>query len=174
MPPDSWNFTYNQHCGNKTETIAEGKTMDTTTLFLAYASEFEKSYADNEWERLYEFLQPDATYEVVSEKYGCTLVGPEAIFRGTKKSLDGLDRRFEKRTIQPKDDIQSSDNEFSISWIAIYEQSGLPTLELHGHSHVLFRDGKIQTLTDSYTPEGELQVQAWLDENDFPVDLSYI
>jgi len=148
--------------------------MDTMTLFLEYAGEFEKSYEDDDWSRLHEYLQPDASYEIVSSRYGCKLVGPEAIFKGVKKSLDGFDRRFDSRRIEVKDDMQKTDDEFSISWIAHYEKEGLEPLQLHGHSKVVYQDGKIKALTDSFTPEEEGDVQTWIDTSGFDVDLSYV
>jgi hypothetical protein len=73
--------------------------MGTTDTFLGYAQDFEKTYADDDWSRLERYFAPDAVYEVRNVPFGCRLVGPQAIFRGIKKSLDGFDRRMDERTV---------------------------------------------------------------------------
>src|SRR6478735_3425581 len=68
--------------------------MEILQQFMAYAAAFEQTLVDDDWTRLRPFFAADAVYEVQSEDVGCRLVGPEAIFAGMKKSLNGFDRRF--------------------------------------------------------------------------------
>src|SRR6185369_14569969 len=79
---------------------AKAQRMDIMRQFLAYAGDFERTYADDDWSRLYQYFADDAVYEVKATSFGCRLQGPQAIFAGIKKSLDGFDRKFEKRDIE--------------------------------------------------------------------------
>ena len=73
--------------------------MDNLQRFMMYAADFEKTLADDDWSRLREYFADEAVYEVKSDGFPCTLTGPEAIFTGIKKSLDGFDRKFDGRDI---------------------------------------------------------------------------
>ena len=73
--------------------------METLSHFMKYAADFEKTLADDDWSRLRQYFADDAVYEVKSDSLGCKLTGPDAIFKGIKKSLDGFDRKFEGRSM---------------------------------------------------------------------------
>ena len=73
--------------------------MSIIERFLAYAADFEKTLVDDDWSRLAQYISPDAVYRVESDLFGCELSGPDSIFTGMKKSLDGFDRNFPKREI---------------------------------------------------------------------------
>ena len=68
--------------------------MSILQRFAAYAADFEKTLADDDWSRLPQYFSKDAVYRVESDLFGCELTGPESIFVGMKKSLDGFDRNF--------------------------------------------------------------------------------
>ena len=68
--------------------------MDNLPLFMKYAADFEKTLADDDWTRLRQYFAADAVYEVKSDGFPCKLTGPDAIFKGIKKSLDGFDRKY--------------------------------------------------------------------------------
>ena len=72
-------------------------------VFMDYAAAFEKTYVDDDWSRLTPFFHEDARYQVRGGPMACEINGREAIFRGLKKSIDGLDRRFDERVIEISD-----------------------------------------------------------------------
>ena len=76
--------------------------MNIGARFMAYAADFEQTYADDDWGRLRGHFCDDAVYEVKSPSFPCRLVGTEAIFAGMKRSVDGFDRKFDSRSISVK------------------------------------------------------------------------
>ena len=52
--------------------------MTIVERFLAYATDFEKTLADDDWSRLRQYFSEDAVYRVESDLFGCELSGPTA------------------------------------------------------------------------------------------------
>ncbi len=71
--------------------------MDVLQQFGLYAAEFELTYKDDDWSRLYPYFTDDAVYEVKAKSFGCKLTGPKAIFAGMKKSRDGRATQGKRR-----------------------------------------------------------------------------
>ena len=110
--------------------------METLQRFLAYAGDFEKSFADDDWARLRPHFADDAVYEVAAASFPCRLVGPAAIFAGFKKSLDGFDRRFDGRDVAVTSGPEIDGDELRVGWAVTYSQADLPPFVLRGHSTV--------------------------------------
>ena len=149
--------------------------MKPLELFLRYAAAFERTVLDDEWERLEPFFDPQAVYEIESRMVGARMVGPGAICAGIRRSLDGFDRRFDTRRLEPVGRPQISDDGCRIAWKAHYQKPGVEDLTLRGASRVRFRDGRIVEMVDTFSDEDEAAFRAWQVRNaDFPVDLSYV
>lgn len=147
--------------------------MDTLQTFLAYAADFEKTFADDDWLRLTPYFAEDAVYRVESEVMGCELTGPAAIFKGMKKALDGFDRRLENRTIDVTDGPNVDGDEMTVSWAVTYTHSGLESLTLRGESLARAHEGKITLLVDRYTPEMDGESRVWMRDSGLGLDPSY-
>ena len=148
--------------------------MDVLHEFGAYAAEFEKTLVDDDWSRLRRFFADDAVYEVKAVAFGCRLVGPDAIFAGMKKSLDGFDRRFPGRRIDVTSLPEVRGEEMSVGWEATYEKEGVKPFVLRGRSLVRYRDGKIALLSDVYEPAAEEEFARWQRETGIALDPSYV
>lgn len=148
--------------------------MNALERFMAYAEDFEKTYADDDWSRLAPHFNEDAIYEIVSDTMPCSLQGTAAIFAGIRKSLEGMDRRFEQRSIAPGDDLQFDDSSVSISWTATYSNPGQPPFVLKGKSQAELRNGKISLLRDSYAKTADEEMQQWIAETGMEIDPSYV
>ncbi|NNC55129.1 MAG: nuclear transport factor 2 family protein [Pseudomonadales bacterium] len=148
--------------------------MKALNAFLAYADAFEKTFIDDDWSRLHQYFHDDAVYEVVGDIMACKLVGPDAIFAGMKKSLDGLDRRFDTRAIQPGDDLKVEDNALSLSWSASYTLESHPPFILQGRSEAELKDGKISLLRDSYDASAAKAFQNWVNASGVDLAPGYI
>jgi len=148
--------------------------MDTLQRFLAYAGDFEKTLADDDWSRLRQYFAPDAVYEVKAPGFPCRLVGPDAIFKGMKKSLDGFDRKFDGRSIDVTKGPEITDDGLSMSWAVTYRKAGKTPYVLRGASVVRYRDGKIAALVDSYDETVASEAAAWMQQNAMPLDPSYV
>jgi hypothetical protein len=147
--------------------------MDTLQCFGAYAQDFELTFKDDDWSRLARHFAPDATYEV-SEPFACRLRGPDAIFAGIKKSLDGFDRRFATRDVALDGPPLVEGDTVRLSWSVTYGRPGNPPLVLRGHSSATVADGVIVRLADSYDARAVEVVADWLAAYGKDLDPSYV
>ncbi|MBK7952251.1 MAG: hypothetical protein IPK00_26740 [Deltaproteobacteria bacterium] len=147
--------------------------MNALALFLQYAAAFERAVVDDDWERIKPFFDPMAVYRIESRLVGARLVGSDAICAGIRRSLDGFDRRFDARRLEPIGRPEIFDDGCRIAWKAHYQKPGVEALTLCGSSLVRFRDGLLVEMVDTYTDEDAFR--AWQARNaSFPVDLSYV
>ncbi len=142
--------------------------------FMEYAADFEKTLADDDWSRLGRYFAPDAVYEVRAEGFGCMLTGPDAIFKGMKKSLDGFDRKFDGRTVDVTSGPDIDGDALRVGWAGTYRKAGKAPYVLRGRSEAHYRDGKIVRLVDSYDASVAAEAAAWMQQNDMVVDPSYV
>ncbi len=147
--------------------------MDILTHFLAYAGDFEKSFIDDDWTRVEKYFTDDAVYEVKGIGLDCRLVGPKAIFKGIKKSLDGFDRRFDSRKIDITSAPVVEGDTMRVGWLVTYAKAGLEPFPLRGRSEARYRDGKIAYLGDSYDAAMAKEAGEWQAKNKFSFDVSY-
>jgi hypothetical protein len=151
--------------------------MTPTESFLGYALDFEQTYDDDDWTRLERHFAPDAVYEVRNTAFACRLEGVPAILRGLKKSLDGFDRRFAKRTLDLVDGPKEEGDTVSVGWTATYAAPGAGAAApfvLRGRSTARFRDGVIVHLADDYPVGTDAGAGAWLAEHCPGADPSYV
>ena len=147
--------------------------MDILQAFMAYAGDFERTYVDDDWSRLPRHFAADAVYEVRARRFGCRLVGPEAILAGMKKSVNGFDRRFDKREVAVTDGPEVAGDEMRVGWAVTYSKAGVAPFVLRGRSLARYRDGVIAQLTDSFEPAVETELADWQRANLLAVDVSY-
>ena len=148
--------------------------MGTLESFLAYAADFEKTLADDDWNRIAPHWHDDAVYRIDSEAFGCEITGSEAIFRGMKKSLDGFDRKFDSRTIDVLEGPVIEGDELRASWAVTYVKAGVPNFVLPGKSTIRFRDGKVSFLSDAFEDDVTETLADWTRETGIELDPSYV
>lgn len=148
--------------------------MDIMQQFLAYAGDFEKTFKDDDWTRLRQYFADNAVYEVTARTFGCRLSGPSAIFTGIKKSLDGFDRKFEKRDIAVTSAPEIKGDELAMGWTVTYSKAGVPPFALRGRSVVRYGGGKIIYLNDIYEPAMEDEIADWQRATGVSFDASYV
>ena len=124
--------------------------MSNLPTFMAYASAFEQTFADDDWQRLEPFFAEDATYQVSGLPAACSLRGRDQIFRGIKKSLDGFDRRLSVRTIVPTAPPTEADNTVTLHGFVRYQREGAAPIELHATIVAEFDDGRICRMHDTF------------------------
>lgn len=147
--------------------------MSILQRFLAYAADFEKTLVDDDWSRLGQYFSDDAVYRVDSELFGCELTGPDAIFAGMKKSLDGFDRNFPRREIATHGGPVVEGNELHVAWAVTYQKDELPDFVLRGKSLARICDDKIELLVDSYDESVIKDIDEWTRETNVELDPSY-
>ena len=147
--------------------------MDITERFMKYAGDFELTLWDDDWTRVRPYFAADAVYEVQSPSFGCKLTGPDAIFTGIKKSLDGFDRKFSRRDVELTGPPEVDGDELRLTWKIVYHKDGVAPYTLCGRSAARYRDGKIVYLGDSYDANVEEQLAAWQRDNGLELDPRY-
>ncbi len=148
--------------------------MDNLNLFMQYATAFEQTYADDDWERLIPYFAEDAVYRVVSDVFGCELHGPGAILRGIRKSVNGFDRRFTTRQIEVTSGPEVDGDTVRLGWSVTYTLAGVEPFVLLGRSRARFGDGKLVELEDSYDASMMQAAAAWQRANGMTFDPSYV
>jgi hypothetical protein len=147
-------------------------------VFMDYAAAFEETYVDDDWSRLIPFFHEDAHYEVRGGPMACEIEGREAIFKGLKKSIDGLDRRFDERVIEISDGPhvtkQTDGEEVSIGWLVTYLRDDAPKIGIPGRSVFRVVDGRIAAMRDEYDEATLAPLGAWLQQYGSDLDGSYV
>jgi len=148
--------------------------MSAMEQFRQYAADFEKTFHDDDWSRLRTYFADDAVYEVRSAAFGCRLVGPDAIFRGIKKSLDGFDRRFAGREIAIVSVRDATEDSFEVTWVVTYTKEGAPPFRLRGSTRTTYENGRIVRMIDSYDEAMDREGVSWLAKHAPDFDVSYV
>lgn len=148
--------------------------MGPTARFFAYAQDFEQTYVDDDWSRLAQYFEPDAVYEVRNVPFGCRIEGPEAIFRGIRKSLDHFDRRFAERRPEITDPPAETGDSVSVGWAVTYVKPGAPPFVLRGRSTARYRGDRIVHLVDEYPAGMADEAASWARAYAPDLDASYV
>jgi hypothetical protein len=147
-------------------------------VFTDYAAAFEKTFVDDDWSRLAPFFDENARYEVLGGPMACEIVGRDAILRGLKKSIDGLDRRFDERSIEISDGPHvtrvTDGEEVSIGWLVTYRRGDAPKIGIPGRSVFTVVNGRIAAMRDEYDEAAMAPVGAWLQQYGGDLDGSYV
>ena len=137
--------------------------MNPVQPFMKYAAAFEETFADDDWTRLGPYFTPDATYTIESDRYAAQLEGPDAIFAGMKRSLDGLDRRYSGREIAVTDGPHVEGDTLRADWSVTYTREGWTPYVLRGRTTAtLAEDGRIAALVDAFDAETTREIDAWM------------
>ena len=147
--------------------------MSTQDLFLRYAADFEKSFADDDWSRIEPYFGPDSVYRIVSSRYGGELVGPAAIVAGMKKSVDGLDRVFDRREIGIDEGPTVDGDTLRVAWTVTYTIGDHRPFALVGASEARVDGETIAELQDTFGDEMNDAIDAWQAETGVSFDPSY-
>jgi hypothetical protein len=124
--------------------------------YLAYADDFEKSYADDDWTRLEGYFSPDAVYEGDPPARGRA-----AVLAKLKNGVDNFDRRMDSRT----PDFQAPSvqgNTLRMKWSVTYTKKGLPDLTISGVEIAEFDGDRIRLLRDDFDPHALKAMGDWM------------
>lgn len=147
--------------------------MLTLLRFARYARAFEKTLGDDDWSRVRPFFHREVVYEVADERWGCRLVGVDAVLAGLKKSLDGFDRKFSRRSARLRGVPRLGWNRLRIGWSVRYAHDELEPFVLVGSSEVRYRGGLIAHLGDRFVHAESTDVDAWIAANGVELDPGY-
>jgi hypothetical protein len=124
----------------------ENAPMNNLERFQAYADAFEETYADDDWQRLEEYFTADAVY---APGDGTEAVGRDQVLARLRDGVNGLDRRFNSRTLNATPPSSKGDT-VSLSWQLTLSKTGAPDLTAKGVEHATYVDGAISRLEDVF------------------------
>ena len=120
--------------------------MSNIERFQAYADAFELTYEDDNWQRLEEYFTADAVY---APGDGTEAVGRDQVLEQLRNNGNGLDRRFDSRTLQAAPPSSDGDT-VSLTWQLTLSKAGAPDLTATGVEHASFANGAIRRLEDVF------------------------
>ena len=140
--------------------------MDLAKRFLEYAGAFEQTYTDNDWTRLDPFFTSDAIY---TSDGGPPLSGraegKQQVLDQMRGSVDGLDRKFDKRSVALIGAPKIGDDTFEIRWRATYEKDGCPDLVFEGSERATFEGECIRLLEDDIEEGADQRIQDYMERH---------
>ena len=139
--------------------------------FESYAAAFEETFADDNWDRLAPFFHPEAVYVVEGLSVPCTLHGRDAILRGMRRSLDGLDRKMDQRTIVLSQPLAEQGDHVTLVGCVRYQRASSPPVELRATIVATYVDGRIAHLHDTF--QLDRPALLWLRTHAADLDASY-
>ena len=108
----------------------------------------------------------------------CHIAGRDAIFKGMKKSLDGLDRRCDRRSIEMVDGPQvvatDSGGEVTLCWRVSYRYGDAPLASFAGRTVTTVESGVITELRDEYTDDDLEGFVRWMRDHGEGLDGRYV
>jgi ketosteroid isomerase-like protein len=123
--------------------------MSLLNAFGAYAEAFERAFASDDWSRLDAHFTEDAVYETLAAApFANRTAGREAVKAHLRASVNGLDRRFDTRTLELLDGPAESGDRVWMRWAAVYTRAGAPDLRLEGEETAVFEGERIKRLED--------------------------
>jgi hypothetical protein len=134
--------------------------------FFAYAADFEKAVASDDWSLLEPYFTEDAVYEVgMGAPLGGRFEGRAAILAYFKRVLDGFDRRFASREVKLLEGPRSGEDWVWIRGGAAYRAAGAPDFALELEETAHFAGDRIRRLEDRYTPEMQKQIAEYVEKH---------
>jgi hypothetical protein len=129
--------------------------MSILERYLAYADDFEKTYADDDWSRLEGYFTADAVYDGDPPARGRA-----AVLAKLKAGIDAFDRRMDVR--KPGFGTPTvNGNTVRVTWKFAYTKKGLPDLVLSGVETAEFEDDRIAKLGGEFDPSAQKAMGEW-------------
>lgn len=146
--------------------------MNLLEHFFAYAQDFEKTYADDDWSRLEKYFAPDAEYEVQKVSFACHIQGRDSVLAGIRRSVDGFDRKC-KRDLGFNGEPYVEGDRVVLPWKGSYTYGDAPPLAISAVQTADYRDGLIFKLTDHYDDDVADRYNDWLAAHGQGLDPGY-
>ena len=140
--------------------------MTRVERFQAYADAVEACVADGEWERLREHFTTDAIHErQMGPLYRIRHEGIDRVIAGLKESIDGIDRRFDRRILVPTGPIAEVEDQTRMPWICLYVMDGVPACVDEGVEIATYEGDRIRRLEGIYPDVAIQRMILWAQEH---------
>jgi len=119
-------------------------------VFAAYAAAFEVAFLNDDWKTVRECFAENAVYDVdASPPFGGQWQGRDAIVDHFVDSVNGFDRRYDERILEPIRGPEMRGGAVYIRWAVTYRKAGTPDLRIEGEEEAWVEDDKIVRLKDT-------------------------
>jgi hypothetical protein len=125
--------------------------MTLVARFEAYAADFERTYADDDWSRLEQYFTEDATYSTPAN--GARVPGRQNLLTVLRAAVSGFDRCCDSRRLVTTQGPREEADQVSREWEATFTVAGAPDLRIAGSERAVFRGDRIVLLEVVLTPE---------------------
>ena len=125
--------------------------MTLVERFEAYAADFERTFADDDWSRLEQYFTEDAVYSTPAN--GVRVPGRASVLAVLRAAVSGFDRRCDSRSLATTEGPREEGNQVLRKWSATYTRENAPDLEVGGSERAVFRGGRIELLEVTLTKE---------------------
>jgi hypothetical protein len=119
--------------------------------FEAYAADFERTFVDDDWNRLEKYFTEDAVYSTPAN--GLRVSGREGVLATLRAAVSGFDRRCDTRSLASTEGPTQEGNEVFRRWVGRFTVAGAPDLEIEGSERATYRDGRIELLEVTLSQE---------------------
>ena len=119
-------------------------------VFASYAAAFEVAFLNDDWKLVRDCFAEDAVYEVeAGPPFGGTWKGREAIVDHFVDSVNGFDRKYDERVLEPVAGPEMHDGAVWIRWAVTYRKAGSSDVRVEGEEEAWIKDGRIVRLKDT-------------------------
>ena len=135
--------------------------------FMGYALAFEQAFWAEAWDSLPPFFTEDARHVV---RGGGALAtddrGREAVLAGLRRSVSGMDRRFDARIPEVLDGPRTQDGGVWMRFAVSLRRAGLPELRFQGEHLTRYQGGRIVSIEEWPEAGAGERVARYLAEHD--------
>ena len=133
--------------------------MSNLPSFNVYAAAFEESLADDDWSRLAQYFDEQASY---APGDGTLAEGRAAVLQALQDSVNALERKCDSRDVAGELELSESGDTVTLKFCLRYSKAGLPDLLLSGCETAQFANGLIVAMEDVFDdPEAMI---AWREQ----------
>ena len=140
--------------------------MSKVERFQQYADAFEVAFEKDDWSAVEPFFTENAVYEIIAdEPLGGLHEGRRAVLDYFKQALDGFDRRFDSRELEPTEGPIEKDGAVWMRWRVTYRVGDAPPLSMEGEETATFEGDRISRLEDRFQPNAGKEAALWMGEH---------
>jgi hypothetical protein len=125
--------------------------MTLVERFNAYASDFERTFVDDDWSRLEQYFTDDAVYSTPAN--GQRAAGRATVLATLRAAVSGFDRRCDSRALVTTAGPWAEADEIRREWAATFTIRGAPELQIAGCERAVFRGDRIELLEVTITED---------------------
>ena len=133
--------------------------MSLVERFEAYATDFERTYADDDWGRLEQYFTEDASYSTPAN--GVRIPGRKNLLAVLRAAVSGFDRCCDSRALRTTEGPRQDGEQVLREWEARFTHAGAPDLTIAGSERAVVRGDRIALLEVVLTPETLARLMAY-------------